>query len=32
MGLVEAIRYFTLSDAEFQQKVGSVSGPFGFLW
>lgn len=29
---VEAIRYFVLSDAEFEHKSEQATGPFGFIW
>ena len=32
VALVEAIRYFTLSDDEFKQKAAALNGPFAFLW
>lgn len=32
VALVEAIRYLTLSEAEFQRKAARLDGPFAFLW
>lgn len=32
VAFVEGIRYFALSEAEFQDKTAQLSGPFGFLW
>jgi len=32
IALIEAIRYFTISDAEFNDKVSKLNGPFSILW
>lgn len=32
VALVEAIRYFTLDEDDFQQKARNLKGPFSFLW
>lgn len=32
ISVVEAIRYFMLTDYDFQKKVGELNGPFSFLW
>jgi len=32
VSFVEAIRYFTLTENEFNQKVITLHGPFSFLW
>mgnify|MGYP003602598649 CR=1 FL=1 len=32
VALVEAIRYFVLSEADFQRKAAQMRGPFAFLW
>lgn len=32
LALAEAIRYFTLSDKDFQVKATQLNGPFSFLW
>ena len=32
LALIEAIRYFTLSDDDFKQKASTLKGPFAFLW
>lgn len=32
VALVEAIRYFVLSDEAFQEKSVRAVGPFGFIW
>ena len=32
VAFVEAIRYFTLPQADFQRKAEQMRGPFAFLW
>lgn len=32
LGLVEGIRYLTLSNDEFNRKVGALNGAFAWLW
>ena len=32
LALAEAIRYFTLSEKDFQTKATQLNGPFSFLW
>ena len=32
ISLIEAIRYFTMSDDEFKQKASTMNEPMSFLW
>ena len=32
LALIEAIRYFTMSEDDFNIKVSELNGPFSFLW
>lgn len=32
LALAEAIRYFTLTEKDFQAKATQLNGPFSFLW
>jgi TM2 domain-containing membrane protein YozV len=32
IALIEAIRYFTMSQEEFDIKASDLNGPFSFLW